>query len=258
MIEVPLNQSYRIKETLSARPDVRCTLDVFEKWVRTIGWEPYLLHPSLGKPGRIHMGRSYDAALTLSSINFSGLEVLELGARASWLSPWLTKDASLVVATDLFGPSHQDLGSLAYWEEWWKRAAFHPERLTARAVDMMATGYEANAFDVVICISAIEHVNHPDDGDMVAAQEMGRIVKPGGFLVIGTDLSDSFRRAGGYYYDQNAIFERIITPSGCQPYGPMDLSWEKADKSPHRSGEFEKSACLFVLQKPKEARNDDI
>ena len=247
---VPLNQSYRIEETLEARPEVRNTKNTYADWARAIGREPYLLHPSLGKPGKVHVGRAYDAALTLSSLEFDGLDVLELGARDSWISPYLTRVARRVEVTDIFGKVHLGSGSLSYWEEWWKKAAFNPERLTAETVDMMATGYEADTFDVVICISAIEHVNHPADGDIISSREMGRIVKPGGFLAIGTDLSDEFRRAGGYYYDEAAVHERLIQPSGCSPHGPIDLSWENADKSPHKSGKFEKSCCFFVLRKP--------
>jgi len=247
---VPLNQSYRIKETLEERTAVARHMYDFVRWAKTqVRWIPHDFHPSLGKPGKIQVGRSYDAAITLASIDFAGMSVLEIGARASFLGAYLTGVAETVHVTDLFGLSHPDLGDLEAWTELWTRAAPRPDRLRCLSVDMRATGYIEESFDAVLCISAIEHVTKPPDGDIKSANEMGRLVKPGGYLVIGTDLAENFRQAGGYYYDEEALWERIIRPSGCEPFGEIDLSWEKAEKRLHKSKAFFRSECIFVLRK---------
>ena len=244
----PLNQSYQMAATLEAYPEIRRIKEEYEDWCRMIvRWEPRTLDPSLGKEGKVHVGRSYDCAITLAQINFAGLTVAEFGARASHFSPWLTRSAQAVHASDLFGASFRSLGDLDYWGDLWKASSFNPERLHAEAQDMTALTYPDEHFDAVISFSAIEHIEH----DTLAAKEMGRVCKPGGRVVIGTDLSDEFRRAGGYYYDEEALWDRIIRPTGCTPLGAVDLSWERADKSPHKSGRFDRASCIFVLRKPQ-------
>ena len=243
----PLNQSYQIAATLKAYPEVRRIKEEYEHWCRNVvRWEPWTLDPSLGKKGRVHVGRSYDCAITLAQIDFTGLVVAELGARASHFSPWLTGAARAVHVSDLFGASFASLGGLDYWSDLWGGSSFNPERLHAEAQDMTALTYPNDHFDAVISFSAIEHI----EDDTLAAREMGRVCKPGGYVVIGTDLSDEFRRTGGYYYDEEALWDRIIGPTGCSPLGDIDLSWERADKSPHKSGRFERTSCIFVLRKP--------
>ena len=250
-MSVPLNQSFRIEETLREWPAVAAALEGFESWARTsVGWCPYDLHTSLGRPKMINVGRSYDAAIALVSVDFGGLDVLELGARASFLGPYLTQRAAHVTVTDLFGTSHPELGDLDYWTDLWTRAAFRPERLTCEIADMRATHYPDESFDAVVSLSAIEHVTRPEDGDTVSAVEMARVCRLGGYVVIGTDLSDRFRRRGGYYYDEKALFERLVEPTGCPLLGDTDLSWENADKYRHRSDEFDTSCCIFILRKP--------
>ncbi len=242
----PLNQSYRIDETLALRPEVRTLYRNYKRWAKKeVCWR------SIGRPDKVHVGRVYDCALTLASLSFKGLDVAELGARASFLAPYLTRDAASVHVSDEFGRSHWELGKLPYWTRLWKRAAFHPERLTAGIVDMRATGFESESFDVVISFSAIEHIVKPEDGDTMAAREMGRICRPGGYVIISTDISDQFRKYHGYMYDEEALWERLIRPTGCEMYGEADLAWEGSDKGLHRDGGFESSACLFVLRKPE-------
>lgn len=243
-MSVPLNQTYRIEETLAERPDVLATMELYEEWLRDeVAWRPW------GPDGPVHVGRSYDAAIALVSVDFASVDVLEIGARASFLSPFVTDVARSVFVTDLFGASHPQLGTLNDWEYLWTKAARRPDRLRCGIVDMQWTWSESELYDVILNISAIEHVTNPD-GDTQAMIEMARLCRSGGFIVVGTDVSDRFRRVGGYYYDERALYERLIEPSGCELYGPMDLSWEAADKSTHKSGKFEKSCCIFILRKP--------
>jgi len=249
----PLNQSYRMEATRKAHPKVEQIENDYRTWARDeVAWCPHDHHPAFGKPGRIHVGRFYDCAITLASLDFAGKDVLELGARASFLSPYLTRVASSVHATDLFGKSHEGLGDLGHWTDLWKGAAFRPERLTCQAVDMLRPPYPPESFDVVISFSTIEHLTMPPDGDVLAAINMARLCRPGGHVVISTDMAKTFRMASGYYYDEEAVWERLIRPTGCEPLGAIDLSWGPSDKSPHKGGRFDRTACIFVLQKPKE------
>ncbi len=247
----PLNQSYRMEETREAYPELSRIEAEYETWLReVVRWCPHDTHQSLSEPGKIHIGRAYDCAVTLASIEFRDKTVLELGARASFLSSYLTQWASEVHVTDLFGQSHHDLGSLEDWEALWWRAAFRPERLTCGVADMRSPTLELGRFDVVISLSTVEHLTKPPFADVCAAQNMGRLCRPGGHVVISTDMAETFRKARGYYYDQEAVWGRLILPTGCEPMGAMDLSWERAEKTRHGRDGFERSACIFVLQKP--------
>lgn len=245
----PISQSYRIKETLKACPTVARAKLAFEQWCDdVVCWNPKALNPALGDHPS-YKGRSYDVALTLAGITFAGAKVAELGSRFSFFSPYVTAWAKSVHVSDLFAPRSWDTeGAPNYWGRLWRRVARKPGNLIVETRDMQATGYADGEFDVVVSFSAIEHIR--GDGDIEAARELGRITKPGGFLVISTDLSDKFRQIGGYYYDDKALQERIIGPTGCDPFGEHDLSWAAADKWPHRHGGFEMSAALFVLKKP--------
>ena len=241
----PLNQTYRIDETLAYCADVKAIYTQYENYLReVVRWVPHDTDPVLGEPGKVHVGRAYDAALVMASIDFTGFKVLELGARASFLGCYLT-GVAWVQMTDLF--EAENMGGLDHWCGLWTKAALRPSFLHPDRVDMRDTGYIDNSFDAVLNISAIEHV--PEDGDIESVVEMARICKPGGFIVIGTDVSDQFRVAGGKYYDEVALYERLIEPSGCEIYGEVDLSWESTGKHRHKSGDFDMSSCLFVLRK---------
>lgn len=243
---IPLNQTYQMKDTLRENLKVRSFWCEYERYlVKRVGWVPHDLNPILGKPGEVHVGRSYDAALAMAAIDFTDMTVLELGARASFLGCYLTAFAESVTMSDLF--SGNDMGTLHDWWLLWKKAALKPTSLYISRTDMRETNYPDDSFDAVINISAIEHV--PGDGDIEAMIEMARIVRPGGYIVLGTDTSDEFRIKRGKYYDEDALYERLIEPSGCFVEGPVDLSWENCDQDAHRSKEFDRSSCLFVLKK---------
>ena len=53
------------------------------------------------------------------------------------------------------------------------------------SVDLAATQFPANRFDVIYCISVLEHVNHYSQ--IVA--EFHRLLRPGGMLIITLDIS---------------------------------------------------------------------
>jgi SAM-dependent methyltransferase len=78
--------------------------------------------------------------------------------------------------------------------------------------------YPDQSFDAVSCISAIEHI--PDDGDIMAIKEIGRVLRPGGRAFISVPYAQEFRKGmshGGHFemkYDCKALRERLVEPSG--------------------------------------------
>jgi len=112
--------------------------------------------------------------------------------------------------------------------------------------DLTATNYEDGFFQAVTCISVIEH-NVPLDA---FAKEMGRILKPGGLLLVSTDYWSEYIDCEGIYpYTFEAGEMKIITPddmngftemarqNGMEPCEPLQFEttdkavrWERTDR----------------------------
>lgn len=61
-------------------------------------------------------------------------------------------------------------------------ADLYPVNENILPVDIQATGYKADSFDIVIANHVLEHV----ENDMTALHEVFRILKPGGFAILQT------------------------------------------------------------------------
>lgn len=230
MKKIPLNQTYRVKETLDQYPDLADIKYNYESWC--------LDQAKWGK-----FGRSYDCAISLHEVDFEGKKVCELGARDSIFSSYLTKTADQVFVSDLF-LGWGDLGDLNHWRGLWEKFAFDKSKLTCEMQNMVRLSYPDNFFDVVMSFSTIEHI---PNGDFVAAKEMGRVCKPGGKIIIGTEICPRHTFYDNcYFYDEDSLFERIIRPTGGK-IGEYDFSYEKGDKTIFRGHEF--TSCIFVLDK---------
>lgn len=241
---IPLNQYYRVRETLNERVDVATALRAYESWCRRdAGWTVN---------GKFLVGRTYDVALALTAVDFAGKAVAEFGARGSFFAAYISDVAARVEVSDWFNPaSFRDMGGREEWEARWMACARDPARLTVATRDMRDTELPSESLDVVVSFSAIEHLVRPPDSDIEATRELARLIRPGGFMILSTDIAPSFRRAGGYYYDADALQTRLIDPTGCELYGPTSFDWDLTDKGEHRSGEFMRSCAFFVLRKPE-------
>lgn len=231
---IPLNQSYRVNATLKAYPKVMQIKQQYESWVASL---------KLGAKGR-----TYDHAIAMYQIDFTDKDICELGARLSFLPSYLTRLARSVHASDIF-EGWGDIGAETKWRDLWMKSAINPDRLIVSNRDMRNMDYGDNFFDVVMSFSTIEHAKN--EGDIQTAKEMGRICKPGGFIIIGTDMSDQYRNPYRHYYDEQSLFERIVEPTGCLLVGDYDFSWATADHNKHKMYDFWMTCCIFLLQKPR-------
>lgn len=108
-----------------------------------------------------------------------------------------------------------------------------PERLQSRVEDGRALSFPSESFDVAYALSVVEHI--PDDGDSRCMAELGRVVSPGGTVVVTVPFAATYREehhaAGAFYwshassqrngrafyqrrYDEAALQARLIEPSG--------------------------------------------
>ena len=224
---IPLNQTYKIKQTFIDHPNIKKTYDEIYKYSQDHGFiKP---NSAYNRP----KGRIYDQAVLFNSpnVDFNNKVVCELGARDGIFGSWLTQFASKVYMSDYFEAwgkgTKDDLGQFEYWQKIWKDSAYNPDRLVCETQDMMKLTYPDNMFDIVICTSVIEHTFNQAQwmGDMIAIREMRRILKPGGLLLLSTDMGDKTTwHSGTLYYSETDLFDRIINPSKCKLNGEYNFS----------------------------------
>lgn len=255
---VPLNQLYREGLTFRVYPEIKKTFEQLNEFSeknnfkRSVGNQSYL------------RGRRYDAAVLYHSIGgedtFRGTSICELGGRDGIFASWLTSTASEVYVSDYFeewgkGTQH-DLGSLEYWKQKWTESAVDPSRLHCEHQDITNLTYPDNRFDITICTSVIEHMMPQKNwmGDMIGIRELVRITKPGGYILLSTDMTDSNTKwhSGTLYYNYIDLFDRIINPSRCELYGQHDFSFDHPyNTNIHNiNGVGNCSSVILTLRKP--------
>ena len=190
--QCPLNQIYKTDRTLETNPSVSSAMNQLTKFAEDNKFQRVL------PDGRIRLkGRIYDDAVLCATpgLDFEGKLVCELGGRDGIFGAWMTQFASKVHVSDYFEEwgkgTSDDLGSFEHWSNIWKQAAPNPERLICEIQDITDLTYPDNMFDIVVCTSVVEHI-FPQKGfmgDMIAIREMARILKPGGFLLLSTDMT---------------------------------------------------------------------
>ncbi|MCD4783904.1 MAG: class I SAM-dependent methyltransferase [Candidatus Eremiobacteraeota bacterium] len=99
---------------------------------------------------------------------------------------------------------------------------YRKDRLSFRKMDALNLKFQDNSFDIVICLSSIEHFGGEKNYKQ-AAREIGRVVKPGGMAVLTTEFALNKVEYDGYFNDRT-LFEYIIKPSGLELAEPIDFT----------------------------------
>jgi SAM-dependent methyltransferase len=107
-----------------------------------------------------------------------------------------------------------------------------PGEVQAQVEDGRALSFPSESFDAVVAVAVIEHI--PDRGDVAAVEEMLRVTKPGGCVVLTVpfdrharetwvDRSVYEREQSGdgkvfyqRHYDEATLGERMVDPGGAQ------------------------------------------
>ena len=229
---MPLNQSYQKEKTFKDYPEIRDIKQEYEDWcLNKVKWNKY--------------GRSYDCAMSLYNVDFKDKTVCELGARDSLFCAYLTDQVKEIRASDTF-MGWGDLGDINFWRKKWEESSFDKNKLVVEFQDMRKLSYTDEYFDVVVSFSAIEHI--PNNGDILAAREMGRVCKKGGTVIIGTDISDTHKwESGGYFYDTESLKNRIINNTGCELIGDCDFDFNRSEINTFNNIKY--SSVIFFLRK---------
>jgi len=104
--------------------------------------------------------------------------------------------------------------------------AWEPQRLIVQHMDGRALRYPEASFDAVFSNSAIEHFGTLDEIAQ-AAQEIGRVLKPGGVAAITTEFKLNDQAGDGWpgvvVFDATRLRETILEPSGLEPVDRLAL-----------------------------------
>lgn len=179
--------------------------------------------------------------------------VLSVGAGDERIAFWLANRCGRVVCTDVYGEGDHPEAEATMLTDPPAHAPFpyREDRLEVLWADAADLPFPAESFDVVYSLSAIEHFGQPD-GVLAAAEEIGRVVRPGGHAAIATDcfvdhhirdwastesairtLSLGRRRRGATPRRRSTVPEvftlreirrRIVTASGLRLVQPLDLT----------------------------------
>lgn len=170
--------------------EVAAFVDGYRAWMLT----RYGLD-SLPRPGRIEHGvlhnfRPWEHFMVLRHADFDpGQTVLDTGAMHTYFCLYVAPRVRRIVVTDSF-----------YWyqreynrrQRLWEPRAWcayveskHPGRLTAEQADLTRLPYRDCAFDRVLSVGTIEHVQDDQQGLL----EMFRVLRPGGRLLLTTEYS---------------------------------------------------------------------
>lgn len=215
----------------------------------------------------------WETVWTVVNLNLKpGLRVADVGAENSCLTPYFASLGCEAYGLDAF------LGSYGEYFREQILKHYHDSTLVLdvarddgslqqaryKCQDATKMTIEDEFFDRIICLSTIEHI--PDDRS--AVKEMARVLKPDGLLAITVPLGLSYSQKsdlphrkgsdGKWFgdldriYSKDALFSRIVEPSGLSLFGDGDFSLEqsqwKAHRLPGQSCEFV-SAAIF-LRKP--------
>lgn len=144
--------------------------------------------------------RSWEYGVLFSNLDFRGKKVLDLGVGSSRLAKYLVKLGAEVTAIDIDTP-------LEHLQE------IRSKKYRFLIGDMTNLKFADSSFDIVLCISALEHLDMKGNGyhsdetytkrAMKAIGEMTRVVKKNGFVYITTDFYLKRQKTDKWPYSLN-------------------------------------------------------
>jgi SAM-dependent methyltransferase len=144
--------------------------------------------------------------------------ILDVGGGDSLLAASLIKQGREVVTLDLDTRELLTCKHIAGRDGVLKPGELR--RWMAIKADARTRVFAAQSFDLVTCVSTLEHI--PADGDSEAIREIARILKPGGQVILTVPFSKTYREAVPPYdderthrlYDYAALEKRLVGASG--------------------------------------------
>lgn len=227
-----------------------CNLEDFENpeltgWLRTVfAYECERFGPTF--PCGREYRKYWEMAMSARAMHCAGVlheraQVLGVGAGNEPTIFWLTDRVGRVFATDLYA----DAGPWSVFAhptmltEPGRHAPYpwNPRRLVVQHMNALDLQYEDATFDAIFSSSSIEHFGTYDDVCR-SAQEMYRVLKPGGLLTLSTE----FRVAGPppgvpgvLLFDAADLSRYIIGDLDWAPISPLEFDLSEASRRPEHA-----------------------
>jgi SAM-dependent methyltransferase len=165
----------------------------------------------------------------MKKLNCFNSESLVLGIASGSEAPiyYLTNKVKFVFATDLYGNTKfsglESPSRMLTNPEEFAPFPFNQNRLLVKNMDATKITFDDNIFDCVFSFSSIEHFGNKEK-IIRAVQEMARVLKPGGILVITTELRITSTPYREETFSKDEIFSMIIEPSGLKLVDEIDFN----------------------------------
>jgi len=140
----------------------------------------------------------------LVSRRLEGLSALDIGCGFGRWTRWLAQHGAAAIGVD---PTEGMLEAA-------RRAS--PETITYRSMSATALDFPADHFDIVTCVTVIQHLKPEEQNDAIA--ELARVLRPGGEAVV-LDLKD--------LGDKGKIVYPRAAPDWIRTYGAHGLRVER-------------------------------
>jgi SAM-dependent methyltransferase len=157
-------------------------------------------------------------------------EILGVGAGSEATIFWLTRHARRVFATDLYlsedSWSETDSGAeMLIAPERATTLDWNPRRLIVQHMNGTDLRYEDDSFDGIFSSGSIEHFGELDDIRR-GAEEMYRVLKPGGVAALATEfrLDGPPGVPGTVMFDEGELRTTLLDGIDWEPASPLDLS----------------------------------
>jgi SAM-dependent methyltransferase len=149
--------------------------------------------------------RDWELGRVIASLQGGGYgKVLETGSFNTFLGLYLSTISDEVIISDIYGDRIKEniLRRLGIWkkrrtqapfEKWFYAMKYTQKNIHFKSVNLLKIPFDDNYFDLITSISVIEHIPNPKP----AYLEMIRCLKPGGKLLISTDISNKFMNYKG-------------------------------------------------------------
>jgi len=137
-----------------------------------------------------------------------GMDILDIGAtRVSFFPLFIGSKGAKVTVIDVDQNVHKI--------KKYAKNKVDAENLNTLLCDATKMNFPDSFYDLVYCISTIEHIDY--EGDIMAMEEIGRVLKPGGKAIISVPYGQYEESTWGKWffrvYDYAALDHRLIKPS---------------------------------------------
>ena len=148
-----------------------------------------------------------------------GEDILGVGVGHEFLVYWLSNHCASITGTDLYkgdwtsqNAKEGDPSVLDDPDNYAPGFPYQKERMSFLRMDGRRLEFEDNSFDHVYSLSSIEHFGG-NQGTAKAMAEMGRVLKPGGYACIATEMILNGERHKEFFLPEE-LAEYVVAASG--------------------------------------------